>query len=77
MRLRLTTDSDAEWDDAKSRDFAVVAEDDGARTYSLDMSGVPGWKGRLRQIRLDLATGESLSGTCRFDYIWITRPVSQ
>jgi hypothetical protein len=73
MRLRFTTEADAVWDDAKSRTFTVAADDNGCRTYSLDMSAVPAWKGRLRQLRLDLATGEPLTGTCRFDYVWITQ----
>lgn len=74
MRLRFTTDADAVWDDANSRTFTVVAEDNSCRTYCLDMSAVPAWKGRLKQLRLDLATGEPVTGTCRFDYVWITRP---
>ena len=72
MRLRFTTEADGAWDDAKSRAFTVVANDNGSRTYSLDLSAVPAWKGRLRQLRLDLATGQPLTGTCRFDYVWIT-----
>lgn len=71
MRLRFATEADATWDDAKSRPFAVVANDTDSRTYTLDLSGIPAWKGRLRQLRLDLATGKPLTGTCRFDYIWI------
>ena len=71
MRLKFTTQSDPVWDDAKSRAFTVVANDNDSRTYSLDLSAVPAWKGRLRQLRLDLATGKPLTGTCRFDYIWV------
>jgi hypothetical protein len=78
MRLRFTTEADPTWDDAKSRAFTVVGNDNESRTYTLDLSAVPGWKGRLRQLRLDLATGKPLTGTCRFDYIWVgataTRP---
>ena len=74
MRLRFTTDADTNWDDAKSRSFTVVDEDNGCRTYSIHMSAVKGWKGRLKQLRLDLATGNPVTGTCRFDYVWITRP---
>jgi hypothetical protein len=74
MRLRFTTDADTDWDDAKSRSFTVVADDNRCRTYSVDMSAVPAWNGRLKQLRLDLATGEPITGTCRFDYVWITRP---
>jgi hypothetical protein len=77
MRLRFTTEADGAWDDAKSRAFEVVANDNGCRTYSLDMSAVPACKGRLRQLRLDLATGKPLTGTCRFDYLWIASPAAQ
>ena len=56
----------------KENFLVVVANDSGSRTYALDLSAVPAWKGRLRQLRLDLATGQPLTGTCRFDYVWIT-----
>lgn len=71
MRFRFTTDADAAWDEAKSRTFDVIANDNTPREYAVDMSTVPGWTGRLKQLRLDLATGTALTGTCRFDYIWI------
>ena len=71
MRLQFTTEADPVWNDVKSRAFPVVANDSEIRTYSLDLSSVPGWKGRLRQLRLDLSTGKPLTGTCRFDYIWV------
>jgi hypothetical protein len=71
MCFRFTTDRDAVWDNSKSRSFDVVANDNGPREYTVEMSAVSGWKGRLRQLRLDLATGQTLTGTCRFDYIWI------
>ena len=72
MRLRFTTDADGAWDEAKSQVFKVAAQDNVCRTYTLNLSTVPGWKGRLRQLRLDLATGQPVTGTCRFDYVWIT-----
>lgn len=71
MRFRFTTAGDQAWDDAKSRDFDVIPNDEAPRAYVVDMSSVPGWKGTLKQLRLDLATGENLTGTCRFDYIAI------
>ncbi len=77
MRLRFTTEADGTWNDAKSRTFTVVPNDTGARTYSLNMASVEAWKGRLRQLRLDLATGRPLTGTCRFDYVWITPAVDR
>jgi hypothetical protein len=74
MRLKFTTEADGVWDDAKSRTFPVVAHDNASRTYTLDLSAIPAWKGRLRQLRLDLASGRPLTGTCRFDYIWVCSP---
>ncbi len=73
MRFRFTTDADAAWDDARSRGFEVTPTDSAPREYTVDMSGVPGWRGRLKQLRLDLATGEPLTGTCRVDYVWVGR----
>jgi len=74
MRLKFTTEADPQWDDAKSQVFPVVANDNESRMYTLDLSTVPGWKGRLRQLRLDIASGKPLTGTCRFDYIWVGLP---
>jgi hypothetical protein len=75
MCLKFRTEAEPAWDEVKSRAFAVVAEDSQCRTYSLDLSAVPAWKGRLRQLRLDLATGQPLTGTCRIDYIWVISPI--
>lgn len=71
MRLRFTTEADPTWDDAKSLTFPAVANDNQCRTYRLDVSSLAPWKGRLKQLRLDLATGQPLTGTCRLDYLWI------
>jgi hypothetical protein len=71
MRLRFTTGAEPEWGDANSRAFEVVRNDTGPRVYTVDMSDVSGWSGRLKQLRLDLSDGASLTGTCRIDYIWI------
>ena len=73
MRLRFLTDADATWDDAKSMLLPVVANDNFPRTYEFDLSAVKTWKGRLKQLRLDFSTGEPVTGTCRFDYIWLTK----
>jgi hypothetical protein len=77
MRLRFTTAADPVWNDAKSRAFTVVANDNDCRTYTVPLQGVPGWNGRLRQLRLDLATGKPLTGTYRFDYFWLSRTSSR
>lgn len=71
MRLAFQTNTDAEWNEANTKNFDVIADDNGPREYTVDMSTVPGWTGKLKQLRLDLATGTSLTGTCRIDYIRI------
>ncbi|MBT3381851.1 MAG: hypothetical protein HN742_08960 [Lentisphaerae bacterium] len=73
MRFAFTTHTDPAWSDANSKTFDVVTNDNGPREYSVDMSTVPGWTGRLKRLRLDLATGEALTGTCRIDYIRVDR----
>jgi hypothetical protein len=74
MRVRFTTDADPTWTDAKSLPFPVTPNDLAPRTYTVAFASLPAWKGRLRQLRLDLATGQPLTGTCRFDYIWLSTP---
>ena len=71
MRFRFTTEVSPAWHEANSKSFAVVANDNGSREYTVDLATVPGWTGRLKQLRLDLATGSAITGTCRIDYIWI------
>ena len=71
MRFRFTTEANPAWQEANSKSFVVVANDNGPREYTVDLATVPGWAGRLKQLRLDLATGNAITGTCRIDYIWI------
>lgn len=71
MRFRFTTATNPAWQEAGGKTFEVVPNDSGPRVYTVDMSDVPGWSGRLKQLRLDLSDGVSLTGTCRIDYIWI------
>jgi len=73
MRLWFTTAEAPGWDAARSREFEVVPDDTGTRVYRIDMAGAPGWTGRVKQLRVDLATGAPLTGTCRLDYVWIGR----
>lgn len=71
MRFSFTTEANPDWQEANSKSFEVVPEDTSPRVYKVDMSDVPGWTGRLKQLRLDLADGTSLTGTVRIDYLWI------
>ncbi len=71
MRFAFTTDADPAWSEANSKSFAVVPNDNGSRAYVVDLSTVPAWTGKLKQLRLDLATGTPVTGTCRIDYIRI------
>lgn len=71
MRLRFTTAADQAWNDTNSILFDLTANDDAPRIYDVDLSRLPAWTGRLKQLRLDLATGEPLTGTCRIDYLWL------
>ena len=71
MRIRFTTADAPAWEANQSKTFDVIANDNGPRVYTLDMRGTAGWTGRLKQIRLDLADGVPLTGTCRIDYLWI------
>ena len=71
MTLRFITDADPSWSEAKSKKVAVTANDNAQRDYAVDLSALPGWAGKLRQLRLDLTGGEPATGTCRIDYIWI------
>lgn len=71
MRFAFTTQAAPAWSDANRASFEAVANDSGPRTYAVDLSTVPGWTGVLKQLRLDLATGSPLTGTCRIDYIRI------
>ncbi len=72
MRFAFTTAADTTWDEAKSKSVEVVANDNGPREYTVDMSTLSGWTGSLKQLRFDLAAeAAAVTGTCRIDYIWI------
>ena len=71
MRFAFTTQAATAWSEANSKSFDVVANDNGSRRYVVDMSTVPAWAGELKQLRLDLATGTPVTGTCRIDYLRI------
>ena len=73
LRLRFTTKASPAWEANLGQAFAVTPNDTESRLYTLDLRGAPGWKGTLKQLRLDLSDGSPLTGTCRIDYVWIGR----
>ena len=71
MRLRFTTKAAPTWTANLGQVFAVTPNDTEARLYTLDLRDTPGWRGELKQLRLDFSDGTPLTGTCRIDYVWL------
>jgi len=71
MAIRWTTTTDGTWDDAKTKTFVVTPNDNVSRDYVIDRLPVSGWNGTLKQLRLDLTTGQAATGTIRLDCIRI------
>ena len=71
MRLRFTTKNAPTWEANLGQAFAVMPNDTESRLYTLDLRSTAGWRGKLKQLRLDFADGAPLTGTCRIDYLWI------
>lgn len=64
------TTADTAWNEAKSKTFAIRANDPYFTEYIVDMSTVGGWTGRIRQLRIDPENGAA-SGTSSIDRIGI------
>lgn len=77
LRLRFTTVDTPEWEAGHGTLFAVTPNDNETRLYTVEMRGVEGWDGCLKQLRLELSDGTPVTGTCRIDYIWLGGPVRQ
>jgi hypothetical protein len=73
MRIRFTTAEKPTWEAELGHIFEVKANDNGERLYTIDMRKTTGWKGNLKELRLDFSDGTPVTGTCRIDYIWIGR----
>jgi hypothetical protein len=63
-----TTDLDNSWNASKRVSFPIVANDTKQRYYIIDLSANAGWKGTIKQIRLDPTTVVT-SGTVNIDLI--------
>lgn len=68
-KVYFTTTTDTGFDEWKVKSFNVNANDPNYTEYTVDMSGVYGWVGKLRQIRLDLSNGAATSGSWSIDYV--------
>jgi len=62
------TDSEYAFDESKSINFTLVANDTGFTEYIIDMSGNPKWDGTLKQLRADPSQGVN-NGIFFIDYI--------
>jgi len=71
MRLRFTTDTEPSWEANLGIRFAVNGYDPSPYLYTVEMSAVDGWRGTLKQLRLELTDGTPITGSCRIDYIWL------
>ena len=72
MKVIFTTDSSAEWNNANAMEFDVVPNDNDDTLYQIRMDGCAGWKGTVRQLRIDFSADETpITGTVRIDYIWL------
>jgi hypothetical protein len=66
-QIFFVTDTNQDWDEAKSKHFTIVSDRD-FHEYIINMSSVPGWQGHIQQIRLDPMV---FPGHFEVDYIHI------
>ena len=71
MSVAFTTRADPAWDSGKRVSFKVIPNDSEVREYRIDLSGVAEWTGQLKALKLELADGTEVTGTCRIDAIRI------
>lgn len=66
--IYFTTEADTAWNDTKHAAFKLVPDDANYTEYVVDMSAVPGWSGRLKQLRIDPGNGVG-AGSFSIDYV--------
>ena len=66
--IYFNTTTDTAFNAAKSKAFTVNANDANYTVYTIDMSGIYGWNGKLKQLRFK--SGSS-SGSISIDYIYL------
>ncbi|HEX3043374.1 MAG TPA: FG-GAP-like repeat-containing protein [Bacillota bacterium] len=67
-QIYFITNQDQSWNEAKKKNFAIIANDPNYTEYTVDMSDVPGWNGTLYQLRMDPSTSVT-SGSFSVEYI--------
>ena len=72
MKVSFTTDTATEWIPENAVEFDVVPNDNDDTLYYVHLDGCAGWKGSIRQLRLDFSHDDTpITGTVRIDYIWL------
>jgi hypothetical protein len=71
-RVWFNTTTDSTWSSAKSKSFAIIANDSQCTEYVVDMSDVAGWTGTLKQLRLDPVDSGIAGGSFSIDSIFLT-----
>lgn len=68
-RIFFTTSDNTGWG-SNNKAFTLVANDTGYREYTIDLSDVSGWKGWIKQLRIDpVDDGTTSTGSFSIDYI--------
>jgi hypothetical protein len=65
--IYFTTTEDSTFTQAKAKTFAITPNDSNYTEYTIDMSDVYGWLGKIKQLRID--PSEASSGSYSIDYI--------
>jgi len=73
MRVRWTTTDSPEFDGERHLDVAMRTDDDLPEWYFAPVGSSPHWRGRIRQLCLEFATPEPVTGTLRFDDLALGR----
>jgi len=68
-QVYFVTQSDQDWNEAKHINFPIIPQSDFTE-YTIDMTGIGGWAGNLKRLRVDPSTNVT-TGSFRIDYIRI------
>ncbi|MBP5672362.1 MAG: right-handed parallel beta-helix repeat-containing protein [Victivallales bacterium] len=72
MKVSFTTDAMTDWSSEDAVEFDVVPNDNDDTLYQIRLDVCAGWKGTVRQLRIDFSADETpITGTVRIDYIWL------